>query len=304
MSDEPTTTAEPAPARLRAPAALLLWSAVPLAVAVVFAAGGWVSWRFAIAVAAGFPVVAGLGSFLTGTTAVIPLTAVAATLLVLAGPLLPSPRPREPRSGYHRFCVNRLKQIGLALHGYHDVYGCFPPAVTADKAGRPMHGWRVLMLPYFEQAGLYAQYRLDEPWNGPNNRKLGDVILDDLICPNYAGDPEGVTTYVAVIGPNTAWRVNESVSLDDITDGTSSTILVVEVADFSFPWIEPRDLHVLQMAPGINPEGGRGISSPHPAGANVLFADGTVRTLPNDTPPEPIEAMLTIAGGEEVELDD
>src|SRR5204863_151662 len=69
-------------------------------------------------------------------------------------------------------CKGELKQIGLALLNYREVYGCFPPAFIADESGRPMHSWRVLILPYIDHVSLYYEYRFDEPWDGPNNRKL------------------------------------------------------------------------------------------------------------------------------------
>ena len=51
-------------------------------------------------------------------------------------------------------CRTRLRQIGLALHSYHDSYGCFPPAVTTDGKGRPMHNWLVYLLPYLVRRRL------------------------------------------------------------------------------------------------------------------------------------------------------
>ena len=81
-------------------------------------------------------------------------------------------------------CKNNLKQIGLALHNYHDRYQSFPPAFVADENGKPMHSWRVLLLPYLDQADLYARYNFNEPWNGPNNLKLGDEIPEVYGCPN------------------------------------------------------------------------------------------------------------------------
>src|SRR5262245_43971076 len=47
-------------------------------------------------------------------------------------------------------CVNNLKQLGIALYNYHDTFKQFPPVYVADERGRPMHSWRVLLLPYFE----------------------------------------------------------------------------------------------------------------------------------------------------------
>src|SRR4051794_27921550 len=52
-------------------------------------------------------------------------------------------------------CTNDLKQIGLALHNYESSFGVFPPAYTVDSAGRPLHSWRTLLLPYMEQEPLY-----------------------------------------------------------------------------------------------------------------------------------------------------
>src|SRR5690606_17767117 len=55
-------------------------------------------------------------------------------------------------------CANNLKQIGLAMHNYMDVNGAFPPAYLADSDGKPMHSWRVLILPYMEHRSLYDRY--------------------------------------------------------------------------------------------------------------------------------------------------
>lgn len=75
-----------------------------------------------------------------------------AALLLLPGV---GSRPAGPRMS----CGNNLRQIVVALHNYHDVYGSFPPAYIADKSGRPMHSWRVLVLPFMEQTLLYNQLR-------------------------------------------------------------------------------------------------------------------------------------------------
>src|SRR3954465_14889144 len=116
-------------------------------------------------------------------------------------------------------CVNNLKQIGLALRGYHDAYGCFPPAYLADEAGRPMPSWRVLILPWLEQKDIYDLYRFDEPWDGPNNRKLHDMRVSAYACPaNFRTGR--MTSYVAVLGPEAAWRGAGTTRLADIQDGT------------------------------------------------------------------------------------
>jgi prepilin-type processing-associated H-X9-DG protein len=64
--------------------------------------------------------------------------------------------------------------------------------------------------------------------------------------------------------------------------------------------MEPRDLHVSQMASTINPKPGQGISSLHKGGAHILMGDGSARFVSDKTSPEVIRGLLTINGGEQV----
>ena len=102
-------------------------------------------------------------------------------------------------------CSNHLKQIGLALQNYHDAYGSFPPAYMADADGKPIHSWRVLILPYLEQKALYDKYSFDEPWDGPNNSQLHEAAISAYICPSRPGNSRTDTSFVAVVGAQTAW---------------------------------------------------------------------------------------------------
>ena len=80
--------------------------------------------------------------------------------------------------------LNNLKQIAMALQCYHQANGCFPPAYIADKTGKPMHSWRVLILPYLDRDDLYKAYNFTEPWDGPNNKKLA-TSRPDLCLPEH-----------------------------------------------------------------------------------------------------------------------
>ena len=83
--------------------------------------------------------------------------------LILVALLLPAvSRARE--AARRRQCANQLKQIVLALLNYREANGCFPPAYIAGKNGKPMHSWKVIILPYIDGDSLYKQYRFDEPW--------------------------------------------------------------------------------------------------------------------------------------------
>jgi hypothetical protein len=198
-------------------------------------------------------------------------------------------------------CSNHLRQIGISLQNYHDTYGSFPPVHIADSKGQPIHSWRVLILPFMEQQALYDRYRFDEPWDGPNNRKLHNEIMHVYCCPSCPkGQPKTDTSYVAVIGPNTVWPGSKATKFTDLSDGTSNTIMVVETFNSGIHWMEPRDLHMTQMPLVVNPQQGQGISSDHPNVALAVFADGHTSALTSKTPPDILRRLLTIADGEPI----
>src|SRR5262249_15795660 len=124
-----------------------------------------------------------------------------APLIVVPCLLSYDPVPR--RASLRSRCKNNLKQIGLALHNYSDKYGSLSPAHTDGAHRRHMHSWRVLILPFLDQAPLYNQYRFDEPWDGPNNRKLAGTILEVFNCPSDdhggTGASSTMTNYVAIV---------------------------------------------------------------------------------------------------------
>ena len=111
-----------------------------------------------------------------------------ALVLLLVIVLSPRSFPGAGEATRRARCVNNLKQIGLAMYNYHDQYGCFPPAYTADEHGRPLHSWRVLLLPYLECEDLYDQLRLNEPWNSPYNQQ----VLKDSDVPSVFRCPSAV----------------------------------------------------------------------------------------------------------------
>ena len=302
MNEQVDRSTERAPEKLRFQFGMKHLMALPVVLAVYFAIATYTGGVFAILIVAALLGIAGLFFSATRQIATVALAAVAITpfLLPYYSPCYEAARRCQ--------CTNRLKLIALALHSYHDVYGSFPPAYIANEDGRPMHSWRVLILPFLEQQSLYDQYDFDEPWNGPNNSKIAAVGPDLFHCPSECAERCGdtseehssMTNYVAIVGPTAAWPGSRPACFKDFTDGTSETVLVVEVANSGIHWMEPRDLHVLQMAPNINPPTGQGISSYHAdfGGAQVAFADGSVHFLSIDITPEVLRALLTRAGGE------
>ena len=200
-----------------------------------------------------------------------------------------------------------LRDIGVALHDYHESFGKLPPAVVRDKDGRPLYSWRVLLLPFLEQNHLYKQLKLDEPWDSPHNKPL---VAQTPKCylPHGGGmDPPGLTRYLAFVGPGTAFE-RDGLTWKDFPDGLEQTILVVE-AGTPVPWAKPVDIEYAPDAP--LPPLGAGYTMPvrflchvirRKPGFNAVFADGKARFLPRNTPEPKIRALITRNGGERVDL--
>ncbi len=194
-------------------------------------------------------------------------------------------------------CVNNLKQIGLAMHSYHQVFNCLPPSAILDKNDRPLLSWRVALVPYLESSDLYSKFHLDEPWDSPHNLTLLDKMPVCYACPSDATLKPGMTGYQAVIGPSTAFTPDfKPVRFADITDGTSNTILIGE-SRHTVPWTKPEDLPFDMSVPLT------GLGSHHAGGFDVLFTDGSVRFLKSSLSPQALGAMLTRNGNESVPHD-
>jgi len=110
---------------------------------------------------------------------------------------------KEIYSGLRWQC---LKRIHLGLMNYRAAKGTFPPAYLADPDGRPMHSWRVLILPYCEGQEFYDQYDFSEPWDSPHNLQLARSdcpLAGDIQSPGDPGAEHGWTSILAVVGPGT-----------------------------------------------------------------------------------------------------
>ena len=196
-------------------------------------------------------------------------------------------------------CMNNMKQIALALQCYNNDHGQYPPAYIADENGRPMHSWRVLILPYLEQSHVYDQYNFDEPWDSPNNRAATSMAWGDIFqCPSNPSQDSTKTNYVMIVGPGCFSEGPKGRFADSIKDGTSNTIMIAEIANSDIDWAEPRDLDATTMSYVVNdPSGQPSISSNHPAKANVAMADGSVKYLENDTDPQVVIQMTQVNDG-------
>jgi prepilin-type N-terminal cleavage/methylation domain-containing protein/prepilin-type processing-associated H-X9-DG protein len=189
----------------------------------------------------------------------IELITVIAIIAVLGGLLMGS--VQRARAAVARVsCADRLRQHGLALHGYHAAYSVFPPgqSLMNGKADFPYLGWQARLLPYMDQSPLWEQigqeYAKDKVfWHVPPHANLSTVVKiftcpadyrveSPGIIPNFP--PVGLSSYLGVCGlsfrkTNGVLYSDSRVRIADISDGTSCTLAAGErppSTDLRFGW--------------------------------------------------------------------
>jgi len=195
-------------------------------------------------------------------------------------------------------CYRQMHVLAKGIIAYRNEHGHYPPPYILDSTGKPMHSWRILILPYIAEAELYDKYDFDEPWDGPNNSRLASSMPAVFHCPgNSWSGSDSTTSYLAVIGNDTAWNPDANVSIDDIADGAQDTVLLAEYARSDIHWMEPRDVSIDDTVG----ENSYFPASHHDDGDWVIaYADGYVEVI-DDLPLEVFRAMLTVAGGESID---
>ena len=188
------------------------------------------------------------------------------------------------------------------MHNYANVHRFLPPHALYSKDGRPLLSWRVALLPYLEQDLLYKKFKLDEPWDSPNNKALLKYMPPSYIPPEERPSTEPYHTYYQVfvgtngpVGPLFEPSPKYRVALNGgIPDGTSGTFLIVE-AGTAVPWTKPEDI-VYDPAKPLPKLGGL-----YQDGFTAVFADSSARFLTRDLDEETIRACITRNGGEPIE---
>jgi hypothetical protein len=160
------------------------------------------------------------------------------------------------------------------------AHDAFPGSAICDPAGKPLLSWRVAILPYLDEKALYDEFKRDEPWDGPHNRKLLARMPEVYAVP---GDPSAAryeTYFRAFVGERAAFppprppkgTASAGRRFSDIVDGTMHTLAVGEAAG-AVPWTKPDELDCDPGRP-LPKLGGR-----FEGGFYGLFLDGRVRFL-------------------------
>jgi hypothetical protein len=215
-------------------------------------------------------------------------------------------------------CGGKIKHLGQALLNYESAHKRFPLAVeTKDEA--LWRSWRTHVNPaYMEQMQtIYdPQYSWESEVNmrllngtpvsvltdkfGEKPRRLESLsrVPECFSCPKCSSGKGHGVNYVVVRGEQTAFPKLSSIGLQDMMDGPENTILLVESITCTPDWTEPRDLEFDTMKFTVNAPDGPSISSNHPSGALVCFADCGVFIVTPEVTEGELRAMLTIAGNE------
>jgi hypothetical protein len=136
---------------------------------------------------------------------------------------------------------SNLSRLVLGMHSHHDAKNYFPPPAVVSKDRKALLSWRVLLLPYLDEDQLFRQFKLDEPWDSEHNKGLLPRMPQVFAPVRGKTKWEYATYYQVFTGEATVFPGKKRVRMNDITGGTSRTLLIVEAAD-AVPWTKPADL--------------------------------------------------------------
>ena len=231
-----------------------------------------------------------------------------------SAPLLASlllPAIRQAREAARRAqSQNNLKQLALALHTYHSIHRSFPPRVVVENSVK--HSWRVELLPYLDEAALYAEYDKTQPWDSEANQKVLAKMPEVFRHPaDDRGEP--FTSYFAVAATNpgvgvnrgpTAWNPDpgEAFRIAGVRDGTVNTLLVVEARQ-PIPWTKPEDLSYDAALPADQPawRAPLGLGGFSAGGFQAAFVDGSVHFITDSVDGGVLRSLFTRQGGEVID---
>jgi len=246
----------------------------------------------------------------------IELLVVIAIVGLLIGLLLPAVQAAR-EAARRTSCFNNLRQMGIGLHHYHAALGCFPPGGIEPRMGPGSKGrqlaWSAFLLPYVEQSPLHARIDFGKAFDAPQNAAAAAKVVPLYLCPSVPrGSPlvqgRGACDYGGIYGqqligknspPKGAMIYNRAISIAEIRDGTSQTLIVSEDSAFADgQWINGRNVFEVAWPINRGPPFDNEIRSEHPGGANGLFCDGSARFLKETMETATLAAICTRNGGE------
>ena len=190
-----------------------------------------------------------------------------------------------------------MKLIQVALTEYSDRYGSYPPPVTYDATGKPLHSWRVLILPFLGYEDLYKQYDLKQPWDSVANTNLHRRIPTEFASPNSSDAATNYeTNYVLITGQGTLFPPSGPISTKNID---KPTLLLVETKN-NVIWCAPGDIDLgRSFRVGNKPM--VDVGGLHKDSFTAMTVEGESFRIPSNVPQTALDALVTPNGGENVQ---
>ena len=283
----------------------------------------------------------------------IELLVVIAIIAVLTALLLPAVQQAREAARLSQ-CRNNLRQIGLALHNYEGQVRALPSSTTSqidfgvwnsNPANYHLHSWASMILPHLDQAPLYNTINFNvsalDPANyGPASFRLPVYRCPSFVGPTFSSSPlygrlstafalrnyagmGGTSVGTFYVQADGVFYARSSTRISDISDGTSSTIFIVETREpGAAVWIDGGTAAVVSrryldsnppsfagpenslnyqpyyVANGQGIDAQYGPSSQHAGGISHLYGDGSVHVISQNIDAHVYDALVTRAGGE------
>lgn len=197
--------------------------------------------------------------------------------------------------------IRNLKKIAEALNAYAADNGNYPPAVLTDNTGKPLHSWRVLILPYLQEEELYNDIDLTVGWDDPANALMLQRMPAVYRHPNSA--KHGLynqSGYYLVTGEGTLFPSTGPLGPDDIIDDPTQTILVIEAKPrlMSASWAEPGDIDFAKLQGNIGGDPDTEVGGLLDEGVAMVTSDERGHFLDGSTDPLILQSLITPRGGE------
>jgi hypothetical protein len=215
---------------------------------------------------------------------------------LLAQPSFVSRASADPPTATQiRISQNNLKQIALGIINYADANKGMMPNNIYDQNGKPLLSWRVQILPYLEQANLYQQFKLDEPWDSEHNKKLSETIVK-VYAPIRGKAKAGETYYQGFVGEKAVFGPKNKMCFPaSFADGTSNTALVFEAGE-PITWTKPDEL-IFDEKKAL-PKLGEMFDGEF----NVALADGSVLRCKKDPDEGELRKLIMPADGQPIDM--
>jgi Protein of unknown function (DUF1559) len=215
-------------------------------------------------------------------------------LAVLLIPAISAAREAAQR----QMASNNLKQIGLAFHNYESAYKRLPALHGINHENKPTGNWRISLSPFLEQTAIFNRFDFKKTWDSPENQaatsQMPALFRSPMADPNQ---PPNNTNVFTIQDPKSIMPGGALYKrFSEATDGTSNTIIAIDLPNHSVPWTQPNDLTIAEAIQLIR-------ANKQPEMILALMLDGSIIRIGKLTDQE-LSQLFTINDGAIVPVPD